>query len=102
MKIFPKPTYVHKVRVEIKNIKTGEIRSVSFCETTWEEVIQHVNSKVKAVKRGIKVRINIRLSDREKRWVDTKDIRLKVSSLDLTLKRITKDIPVFDWPESKK
>ena len=96
MNIYPTRTYTEVVRVEIRNLKTREMRSVSFCHTTLQEVIRHVDRTLEVRYSGIKVRVNIRKSDRVKRWRT-----VFIRDLDTALAQITEGISVLEWKDHK-
>ncbi|MBF0648715.1 hypothetical protein IR083_07770 [Dysgonomonas sp. GY75] len=97
MKVYPPLTYTPVVRVEIKVLSTGEMRSVSFCKTTLDEVIDHVNKTLKTGIVGIKVRVNIRISDQVKRWGKQKIATVLINDLDEAFTQITEGIETLDW-----
>lgn len=99
MNIYPPRTYTEIIRVEIRNLKTREMRSVSFCYTTLEEVIKHVNSTLKVCYSGMRVRVNIRKSDKVKRWTDQKNRTVYIKDLDKALAQITEGISVLEWKD---
>ncbi len=99
MKIYQKPTYTELVRIELKDLKTKEIRSISFCQTTLEEVIEHVNNRLKTGIIGIKVSVNIRISDKEKRWGKQKNIIVYIKDLDTAIRQIKADVPTINMKE---
>ncbi|MDR1502291.1 MAG: hypothetical protein LBT43_07540 [Prevotella sp.] len=101
MKIYPPITYTEVVRVEIKEMKTGEIRSVSFCQTTLDEVISHVNKTLKTGIIGVKAKVNIRLSDREKRWGAQRNVTVYIDNLDEAIAQIKEGVPALDWKSIK-
>lgn len=102
MNIYPPRTYTEVVRVEIRNLKTREMRSVSFCNTTLQEVIRHVDRTLEVRYSGIKVRVNIRKSDRVKRWTDQRNRTVYIRDLDTALAQITEGISVLEWKDHIK
>ncbi len=99
MKIYPVKQYTEIVRVEIRNKETGEMRSVSFCDTTLDEVINHVNQTMKVGIVGTKVHLNIRISDKEKRWGKQKNSIVFINDIDQVLNQITNGITILNWTE---
>ncbi len=87
--------YTEVVRVEIKDLKTNEIRSISFCQTTLEEVISHVRKKLKVGLTGIKAKVNIRISHHQKRWGNQKIFTVYIKNLDTALKQIKANVPTL-------
>lgn len=96
MKIFIPPTYTELVRVEIKAMLTKEMKYISFCDTTLEEVFSHVQDKLKVRKKGrnaIKVKVNIRISDKKKKWGMQKNLTVYIGNIERAIKQISRGIP---------
>lgn len=101
MKIYPPITYTPLVRVEFKDLRTKEIRSVSFCQATLDEVVSHVDKTLKTGIVGIKARVNIRASEEDKRWGKQKNATVYINNLDDALAQITDGIETLDWKAVK-
>ncbi len=101
MKIYLPPTYTEIVRVEIKALDSGKMRSVSFCKATLDEVVKHVNKTLKTGIIGIRVRVNIRASDKEKRWGKGRNATVMIEDLDEAIVQICQGIETIDWKSIK-
>lgn len=94
MKLYTRPKYTEIVRVEIKLIKSGKMRSISFCQTNIEEVLCHVKTRLKTSTTGIKVRITIRISDKEKAWGKLKSFTTFIRNTDKAVQDIIKGVEI--------
>lgn len=97
MKIFVQPTYTQIVRVEITEVSSKKMRSVSFCQTTLNEVVEHVEKTLKLGIVGIKCRIVIRMSDPVKRWGEQKGTTILIKNLDDAIAQISQGVEIINW-----
>lgn len=93
--------YHEVIRIEIKDIKTGEVKAVQFIQTTMEEVINYFNSKCQPYLRideGIKVKVNIKESDPIKRWKGPgqKNYTIKIASIESVLSALAEGVEESD------
>lgn len=93
MKIFNPPTYTPVVRVEIKATVSKEMSYVTFCQTTIDEVFNHIHQKMKVGIQGTKVTVMVRVSDKEKRWGKLKSRTVYIESISKAIEQITEGIP---------
>lgn len=72
--------------------------SISFIETTLQEVINHFTEKCKPyleIDNGIKIRVIIRISHPTKRWGDQRCFTLRVSSIHDLVEALKDDLEEY-------